>query len=200
MKNLISVLCIIALVCISAVAYCAGPEDAVKGMFDAAKAGEWEKACSFMDLEGMAVAMKEMMTKMTEGMDDATKKQMEEQMGEMTDATKIKAKMIEQMEADETKKDFTYKIIEVKDKKEDSAIVVAEITEKDQKPQTMNFPVKKLKGKWLIDFAKMAPGAGMEEPVEVEPEVKEGETKEETPKDTKEGDKPEKEKEEDEGK
>lgn len=158
MKKTIWIMGIVCFAFVSALAYCAGPEDAVKGMLDAVKAGEWEKAAAFIDFEGMANAMKKMM----DGMDEETKKMMQEQMGDMFDAAKIKEKMIEEMKADTSKKSITYKIIEVKDKKDDSAIVVTEITEEGEEPEKVNFPVKKVDGKWIINFADMIP-SGIEQ-------------------------------------
>ena len=128
------------------------PEDAVKGMMEAAQAKDWEKAVSYMDIEGMAKAMKEMMDEQMKDMDDETKKQMEEQVGDMTDPKKLKEKFIKEMKEDEGKQDFTYKIIETKDKKDDSAKVVVEITEKGEEPDKETFDVKKIGGKWMITF------------------------------------------------
>lgn len=163
MKKTIWIIGIVCVAFVSATAYCAGPEDAVKGMLDAVKAGNWEKAATFIDFEGMANAMKKMM----EGMDEETKKMMEEQMGDMFDAAKIKEKMIEEMKADTSKKNITYKIVEVKDKKDDSAIVVTEITEEGKEPEKVDFPVKKIDGKWIISFADMMhSGMEMDEPEE----------------------------------
>jgi len=172
MKKTIWILGIVCFAFVSAAAYCAEPEDAVKGMLDAVKAGNWEEAVTFIDFDGMANAVKKMM----EGMDEETKKMMEEQMGDMMDPVKIKENMISMMEADESKKDITYKIVETKDKKDDSATIVTEITETGKDPETVNFPVKKIKGKWLISFADMMP-SGME----MESTEEEGEEIEETP-------------------
>ena len=96
--------------------------------------------------------MKDLMDEQMKDMDDEMKRQMGEEMGEMTDPKKLREKFIKEMKEDEGKQDFTYKIIETKDKKEDSAKVVVEITEKDEEPDTETFDVKKIGGKWMISF------------------------------------------------
>jgi hypothetical protein len=133
------------------------PEEAVSGMMDAVKAKEWEKAVSFMDIDGIVAAMKEQIDEQTKDMSEEEKKQFDEMMGEemkaMTDPKKMKEKMIETLK--EKPPEFTYKIKETKDGEEGVKIVVVEITEKDKEPETEEFPVKKVGGVWKISVPGM---------------------------------------------
>ena len=155
MKKTISLLIVLTLVTISAAAFCGSPEDAVKGMIEAVKAKDWEKAVSYIDFEGMAKAMKEMMAGGVEEMDEETQKQMDEEMASIT-PEKMKEQMINSMKEDVT--NFTYKIIETKDVTEDKATVIVEITEEGEEPEEIPFPVRKVDGKWMINFADAITG------------------------------------------
>ena len=68
MKKTISLLVILTLVTISTAALCGSPEDTIKEMMEAVKAKDWEKAASYIDFEGMAKAMKEMMIEDIDGL------------------------------------------------------------------------------------------------------------------------------------
>jgi len=92
---------------------------------------------------------------MSEGMDEETQEQMEEQIAGFT-AEKMEEEMINSMKEEVT--DFTYKIIETKDVTEDSATVMVEITEEGEEPEEIPFPVRKVDGKWMINFADMMTG------------------------------------------
>jgi hypothetical protein len=134
----------------------ATPEDAVKGMMDATKAKNYEKAVSFIDVEAMVAASKKMFEKMTKDMPAEEKKKMEKEMADQMDVAKVKTKLIEQLKKDPAKSDVTYEIIEVKDKKDTSATVVVKITEKGSKEaETVPFPVTKTGSKWMVNFASM---------------------------------------------
>ena len=131
------------------------PEDAVKGMMEAAKAKDWEKAATFCDFEGTAKVMKEAMeegiNKLPEDQQEEAKKMMDEQMKEMT-AEKLKEKFIEDKK-EETKEDFTYEIGEVKDKTDNSAMVVVKIKQGEKEDED-KIPVVKVNGTWKIGMTK----------------------------------------------
>jgi hypothetical protein len=127
----------------------ATPEDAVKGMMDAAIAKNWEKTVSYIDVEGMV----ELMKKQIAGMSEEVRKEMEKTMGDMLDVKKAKAKMIEQMKQDD-KAVTSYKIIEVKDKTDKSATVVVETVE-GKETKKNNIPVVKVGNVWKMGMAEM---------------------------------------------
>jgi len=91
----------------------ATPEDAVKGMMEAAKAKNWEKVVSYMDIAGMVEATKKQFDTMTKGMPAEQVAEMKKGMADMMDVGKAKAKMIEEMNKDD-KAPTSYKILEVK--------------------------------------------------------------------------------------
>jgi hypothetical protein len=158
----------------------ATPEDAVKGMMEAAKAKNWEKAVSYMDVESMVEQAKKQVATMTKDMSAEDKKKMEDQMGDMLDAKKMRSKMVEEMKK-EDKAPTSYKILEVKNKTDNSAIVVVETTE-GKETKKDEIPVKKVGNKWMIGFGGEA---GIGEPPVTEPPVTEPpvieEKKEEVP-------------------
>lgn len=144
----------------------ATPEDAVKGMMEAAKAKNWEKVVSYMDVESMVDMAKKQMEKMPEEF----KKDAEKAMADMLDVKKARAKMIEEMKK-EDKAPTSYKIIETKNQTDTTAVVVVETTE-GEKTRKDEIPVKKVGGKWMIAFPEGA-GPGPEIPEIKEPETKE---------------------------
>jgi hypothetical protein len=134
-----------------------GPVETIHTMMAAVKAGDWEKAVDYIDIEGMCKFMKEEIARQTEHMSEEERKRLEETMGEemraMADPKKMKEKMIEALK--EKPPEFTYRIKEVRDGKEGVKIVVVEITEKDKQPDTEEFPVKKVGGAWKITIPGM---------------------------------------------
>ena len=128
------------------------PEEAISGMMDAVKAKDYEKAVSYMDVDGMVKEMRSQLEKMGKDLPEEAKKKMDEELAEMT-PEKMKEKMIETLK--EKPPEFTYKIKETKDGEDGMKIVVVEITEKDKEPDTEEFPVKKVGGVWKISFSGM---------------------------------------------
>jgi hypothetical protein len=172
MRTRLAVVVMLALISISAIGLCESPEQAVKSMLEAVRAGNWEKAANYIDFEGMANAMKEMMAGMMEGMDEETRAEMEKEMSAQADPEKMKEQMIEQMKEEAT--NFKYKIVEVKNKTEDSAVVVVKMKEEGQEEEEVPFPMKKIGGKWKVNFMDMM---AMEEEVDFEEDFEEVEEK-----------------------
>jgi hypothetical protein len=149
----------------------ATPEDAVKGMMDAAIAKNWEKAVSYVDVEGIVETMKKQMA----GMSEEAKKEMEKTMGDMLDVKKVKAKMIEDMKKDENAV-TSYKIIETKSKTDKSVVFVVETVE-GKKTKTSDITVVKVGNVWKMG----APEMPAIEPSVIETPVIEEKGKEEIP-------------------
>ena len=143
----------------------ATPEDAVKGMMEAAKAKNWEQVVSYMDVESMV----DMAKKQMENMPEESKKEAEKAMADMLDVKKARAKMIEEMKK-EDKAPTSFKIIETKNQTDTTAVVVVETTE-GKETRKDEIPVKKVKGKWMIAFPGEE-GLGPEIPEIEVPEIK----------------------------
>ena len=157
----------------------ATPEDAVKGMMEAAKAKNWEKVVSYMDIAGMVEATKKQFDKMTKGMPAEQVAEMKKGMADMMDVGKAKAKMIEEMKKDD-KAPTSFKILEVKNKTENSAIVVVETTQ-GKETKKDEIPVKKIGNVWMLSFpgdTGETPTPEIEEPVTEPPVIEEEPVKE----------------------
>ena len=152
MKKTIGVLFTLALMCVSTLALCDTPEEAVKGMMEAVKAGDYEKAAGYVDIAGIARTLREFMESVMETMPDESKVEMKKEMEKMSPEN-IKAQMIAAMKAETTGENFSYKIIETKDKTENTAVVVVEITVDDE-TKTEEIPLIKVDGKWKIGMSK----------------------------------------------
>jgi len=130
------------------------PKDAVDSMMKAAKAGNWEKAVSYMDIDGICKKAKEEFDKEMEGKTDEEKKEIEEAMPEevnaLLDPKKMKEMFIEKMKEDDDMKDFEYEITDVSEEKDGIVTVTVKITPKDGEPDEQEFAVKKVKGGWKI--------------------------------------------------
>jgi len=136
------------------------PKATVKGMMEAVKAGDYEKAIGYMDLEGICASIRKQMDEQTKDMSEEEKKEFDEMIGEemksMMDPEKFKEKMIEQMKEDEDIQDFTYEITNVSDEKDGVVMVTVKITPKDGEPDEEEFPVKKVGGVWKVSFPEMS--------------------------------------------
>ena len=132
----------------------ATPKEAVEGMMEAMKTNNTEKFVSYFDIGGAVAEAKKKYEEMTKDMPEEQKKQMEKLMGDALDVNKAKAKMIESLKKEKAP-EFTYKILEVKDEKADSATVVVEITEKGKEAEKQEFPVKKVGNKWMASMPEI---------------------------------------------
>ena len=153
MKGLFVVL---AVVFVAALIGCGGgggktPEAAVKNAYEALKNKDWEAAVSCMDMDGMTKQMREMGMKGMEGMPEKEKAEAIKKLDEMI--AKMKETVIEEMKKARGDKEYSYKILETKDKKETSATVVVEVT-KDGKPEKEDVPLIKVNGLWKIGVEK----------------------------------------------
>ncbi len=126
-------------------------EDAVRGMLDAAKAGDGDKAISYMDFDPMVAQMREE----TKDMDEETKKMM----GDMGDPEKFVETMKNMIKADLEKdakeKELDYKILGSEAMDNGRVKVTVQMIEDGKETKEQTCEVHKKAGKWMIDVLTM---------------------------------------------
>ena len=121
----------------------------VKGMFDAVQKKDYEKAVTYMDIDGICEEMRSQIKKMAANLPEDKKKEMEDGLVDMTPA-KVKEMMIAFLEKNYDAKEFTYETTEISDQRETTATIVVKITPKDGEPEMQNYPIKKIDGVWKV--------------------------------------------------
>jgi hypothetical protein len=122
---------------------------AVEGMFDAVKAKDYEKAVSYMDIDGICEEMRSQIREMARNLPEEDKKKMEDGLVDIT-PEKAKEMMIEFLKKNYDTKDFTYETTEISDHRESTATVTVKFTPKDGEPEMQKYPVKKIDGIWKV--------------------------------------------------
>ena len=124
------------------------PEEAVREMLDAQKAGDWQKAADYMDVDGMIKAVEEMIENAPNGMKKDVMRELE-----APTSDKVTFRRIDEMKKEMPAGDFTFKIVETIDSRKDSATVIVDITS-GGKTVRKEFPVVKVDGVWKVGFSK----------------------------------------------
>ena len=139
----------LVLICVSSSVFCDTPEDAVKGMLDAVKAEEWEKAVSYIDIEGIVDYAKAVYRRKLEALPDEKKEAAAKELDALN-AEKVRKGTVKKMQ-DVFGSDFEYRILGTEATGEDRAVVIVEFKRKG-KTRDASIPTEKIDGKWMVSF------------------------------------------------